>query len=123
MGRSEDAEKTPFEGLDTAFCVVRSFLVGRDGVMDDALGRKEIEKSSRSFVVEDLNFEIVAELTEEEVGREVSGAEMGSRRARDKWFDVNVSFVDREQKIFRTVLGGDGEAAGEIREDSISSEL
>jgi hypothetical protein len=68
MGRRKDAEKMPFEGLDTAFCGVRSFLVGWDGVMDDVLGREEIEKSSRSFVVEDLNFEMVAELTEEEVG-------------------------------------------------------
>ena len=122
MGRREDAEKMPFEGLDTAFCGVRSFLVGWDGVMDDVLGREEIKKSSRGFVVEDLNFEMVAELTEEEVGCEVSGAEMGSR-ARDKGFDVNVSFVDREQQIFREVLGGDVEAAWEIREDSISSEL
>ena len=96
MGRREDAEKMPFEGLDTAFCGVRSFLVGWDGVMDDVLGREEIKKSSRGFVVEDLNFEMVAELTEEEVGCEVFGAEMGSR-ARDEGFDVNVSFVDREQ--------------------------
>ncbi len=109
----------PLEGLDTAFRGVRSFLVGWDGVMDDVLGREEIEKSSRIFVVEDLNFEMMAELTEEEVGR---GAEMGSR-ARDEWCDVNIAFVDREQQIFRTVLGGDGEAAWEIREDSISSEL
>ncbi len=110
MGRCEDAEKMPLEGLDAAFRGVRSFLVGWDGVMDDALGREEIEKSSRIFVVEDLNFEMMAELTEDEVGREVSGAEMGSR-ARDEWFDVSVAFVDREQQIFRTVLGGDGEAA------------
>jgi hypothetical protein len=47
---------------------------------------------------------------------------MGSR-ARDKGFDVNISFVDREQQIFRAVLGGDGEAAWEIREDGIASEL
>ncbi len=47
---------------------------------------------------------------------------MGSR-ARDKGFDVNVSFVDREQQIFRAVLGGDGEAAREIREVDIASEL
>ena len=64
--------------------------------MDHVLRREEIEKGSRSFVIEDLNFEMVAELTEEEVGHEVSGAEMGSS-ARYKWFDVDVSFVDREQ--------------------------
>ncbi len=69
MGRRENAEKMPFEGLDTAFCGVRSFLVGWGVVMGDVLGREEIEKSSRSFVVEDLNFEMVAKLTEEEVGR------------------------------------------------------
>ncbi len=96
MGRREDAEKMPFESLDTAFRGVRSFLVGWDVVMDHVLGREEIEKGSGSFVIEDLNFEMVTELTEEEVGREVSGAEMGSG-ARYKWFNVNVSFVDREQ--------------------------
>jgi hypothetical protein len=96
MGGREDAEKMPFEGWDTAFRGVRSFLVGWDVVMDDVLGREKIEKGSRSFVIEDLNFEMVTELTEEEVGHEVSGAEMGSR-ARYKWFDVDVSFVDREQ--------------------------
>jgi hypothetical protein len=96
MCRREDAEKMPFESLDTAFRGVRSFLVGWDVVMDHVLGREEIEKGSGSFVIEDLNFEMVTELTEEEVGREVSGAEMGSR-ARYKWFNVNVSFVDREQ--------------------------
>jgi hypothetical protein len=47
---------------------------------------------------------------------------MGSR-ARDKGFDVNVSFVDREQQIFRVVLGGDGEAVWEIREDGIASKI
>jgi hypothetical protein len=36
--------------------------------MDDVLGREESKKSSRAFVIEDLNFEMVAELTEEEVG-------------------------------------------------------
>ncbi len=122
MGRREDAGEVPFEGLDTAFCGVRSFLVGWDGVVDDVLGREEINKSSRGFVVENLNFEMVAELTEEEVGCEVSGAEMSSR-ARDKGFDVDVSFVDREQQVFRAVLGGDGEAAWEIRKDGIASEL
>ncbi len=71
-------------------------MVGWDVVIDDVLGREEIKKGSRGFVIEDLNFEMVPELTEEEVGREVSGAEMGSR-ARYKWFDVDVSFVDREQ--------------------------
>ncbi len=96
MGRREDAEKMPFESLDTAFRGVRSFLVGWDVVMDHVLGREEIEKGSGSFVIEDLNFEAVTELTEEEVGREVSGAEMSSR-ARYKWFNVNISFVDREQ--------------------------
>jgi hypothetical protein len=87
MGRREDAEKMPFESLDTAFRGVRSFLVGWDVVMDHVLRREEIEKGSRSFVIEDLNFEMVAESTEEEVGREVSGAEMGSR-ARYKWFNL-----------------------------------
>ncbi len=83
MDRCEDAEKMSLEGLDTAFRGVRSFLVGWDGVIDDVLGREEVEKSSRKFVVEDLKFEMMAELTEEEIGREVSGTEMGSR-ARDE---------------------------------------
>ncbi len=96
MCRREDAEKMPFESLDTAFRGVRLFLVGWDVVMDHVLGREEIEKGSGSFVIEDLNFEMVSELTEEEIGREVSGAEMGSR-AQYKWFNLNVSFVDREQ--------------------------
>ncbi len=47
---------------------------------------------------------------------------MGSR-ARDEGFDVNISFVDREQQIFRAVLGGDGESARGIREDGIAAEL
>ncbi len=68
MGRREDAEKMPFEGLGTAFCGARPFLVGWNGVMDDVLGREEVKKSSRAFVVEALNFEMVAELTEEKVG-------------------------------------------------------
>jgi hypothetical protein len=63
MSRCEDAEKIPLEGLDTAFRGVRSFLVGWDGVKDDVLGRGEIKESSRSFVVEDLNFEMMADLT------------------------------------------------------------
>jgi hypothetical protein len=35
---------------------------------------------------------------------------MGSR-TRDEWFDVDVAFVDREQQVFCTILGGDGKTA------------
>ena len=64
----------------------------------------------------------MAELTEKEVGGEVSGAEMRSR-ARDEWFDVDVAFVDREQQIFCTILGGNRETAREVGEDCIASEV
>ncbi len=64
----------------------------------------------------------MAELTEKEIGGEVSGAEMSSR-ARDEWFDVDVAFVDREQQIFCTILGGNRETAGEVGENRMASEL
>ncbi len=64
----------------------------------------------------------MAELTEKNIGGEVSGAEMSSR-TRDEWFDVDVAFVDREQEIFCTILGGNGETAGEVRENRIASEF
>ena len=47
---------------------------------------------------------------------------MGSR-TRDERFDVDVSFVDREQKVFSTTLGGDREPAGKVGENSIASEF
>jgi hypothetical protein len=50
MGRREDAEKMPFEGLDTAFCGIRSFLVGWDGVMDEPMCWDE-KKSRRAVEV------------------------------------------------------------------------
>jgi hypothetical protein len=65
---------------------------------------------------------VVAELTGKEIGGEVSGAEMSSR-ARDEWFDVDVAFVDREQQIFGTILGGNRETAGEVGENRIASEF
>jgi hypothetical protein len=44
-----------------------------------------------------------------------------SSRTRDEWFDVDVAFVDREQQIFGTILGGNKETAGEVGEDHITS--
>jgi hypothetical protein len=55
MGEREDTEKMPFESLDATFRGVRPFLVRWDGVVYDA--------ELRSFVVKDLNFEVMAELT------------------------------------------------------------
>ncbi len=57
MGRREDAEKMPFEGLDTAFHGVKSFLVGWDVVMDDVgLGGLEEDvtrgRVDRTFALE-----------------------------------------------------------------------
>ena len=47
---------------------------------------------------------------------------MGSG-TRDEWFGVDLSFVDREQQVFGTILGGNRETAGEVGEDSIASEF
>jgi hypothetical protein len=46
-----------------------------------------------------------------------------SSRTRDEWFDVDVAFVDREQQIFGTILGGNRETAREVGEDCIASEV
>jgi hypothetical protein len=57
-----------FESLYATFRGVRSLLVWWDGVMYDVLRREESDEGSRSFVVEYLNFEVMAELTEKEIG-------------------------------------------------------
>jgi hypothetical protein len=64
----------------------------------------------------------MTEFAEEKVNSEVARTEMGSR-ARYERFDVNVAFVHGEQEILDTVLGGDREAAGKVREYSVSSEF
>jgi hypothetical protein len=57
-----------FASLDRAFDVVGAVLFGGNEVVDDVLGGEEIQKGRRHFVVEDLNFEFVTEITEDLVG-------------------------------------------------------
>jgi hypothetical protein len=57
-----------FESLYATFRGVRSLLVWWDGVMYDVLRREESDEGRRSFVVEYLNFEVMAEVTEKGIG-------------------------------------------------------
>ncbi len=97
-------------------------MVGRDEVVDDVLRLEELEEGRGRFVVKDLNFEVMAEVSKEVVGGEVSGTEVGSR-TRDEGLHVNVAFIDGEQKVLGMVLGRDREATGKVREGSIASEI
>ncbi len=96
MSRSQETEEVPTKSLNGAFCGVGAFLVGRDQLVGDVLCVEVGEEGHRrSFVVQDLDFDLVSKLTEERVCGGVSSAEVLAGSV-GKGFDVDVVFVDRE---------------------------
>ncbi len=91
MSCSQETEEVPTKSLNGAFCGVGAFLVGGDQLVGNVLCVEVGEEGRRSFVVEDLDFDLVSKLTEERVCGGIGGAEVWSGSV-GKGFDVDVVF-------------------------------
>ena len=93
MSCSQETEEVPTKSLSGAFCGVGAFLVGGDQLVGNVLCVEVGEEGRRSFVVKDLDFDLVSKLPEERVCGGVSSAEVWAGPV-GKSFNVDVVFVD-----------------------------
>ncbi len=95
MSCSQETEEVPAKSLYGAFCGVGAFLVWGDQLVGNVLCVEVGEEGRRSFVVKDLDFDLVSKLPEERVCGGIGSAEVWAGSV-GKGFDVDVISVDRE---------------------------